>query len=963
MEQFKKRVTRLYRKRRVQQEDEILPVKHEKLIKLQIIESKKEDGYAASWQRGKTATMKATNVDKSVDTSRYNHQHLKGDVKRIPILYEGVFQAKKKKEVKRVLAEGEAGVGKSTFCTAIAEGWANEKILQKYKVLLHLTLREKEVASAESLYDLMKFLYAKVDNSLAEDIEDDDGEDVLIILDGWDELAPEDRKRGYIYDLVTGKELSDATLLVTSRPSASALIHKSAHIDRCIEIVGFSEEDVKEYIESEFEEDDNPEKAAKLLAQLSCNPLASSLCGIPLNCAIIVHLWRTSENDNLPVTISGLYRNIILNLILRDIHRKFPEFKKTHPAFTSFDSIPDTLKSSWWNLCELAFHLMERNQVIFTPEELPMVMQNDDFRFGLLQQADSQQKDVAGRVPTVHFLHYTFQEYLAALHLATQTEDRQMKECQFHCSMEFRRDFDMMWRFFFGITGDSKSVSAQLSPLSDQVTQGFFKRNYYSRVYKVLCHCAFETQSVKVSTMLLRQLNGIYTAHTAFDFVVILYLLSSAQPFSSASISISNCNLGSKELDELATVLSTKSQSVRDLNLCLNNVTSKILSNLLSRIDFQCLFTLNVRENKLENIGGVLAPFTLDCLTYLDFSHNPIQAPSFEALASAISSDKLHYLQSLIAINALSNESTANSKMLYSLAYCPHLKHLNLSSNNLSTEETRALSSVLPRLTRCKSLGSRKKFRLSLRETKFADRSIEVFAESLKNACSIHLLELNDSNLCGSEALYLASCISSGFLRVKSLELNGCPLGLKGAIAFGQMLSTSHCEILRYAAKKCFANLTTVTPGCSSVTQASQEILKHESVSQQLYCISQSAKSIAELCLNENDFSGKNVKLLAGLLHLCPFLRVLHTKGCSVSSNDLQNLLTSLQQAKESSTSCRTLALQSWDLSENPLDEEAVDILASFLPELFPEIGWIDTLDNISWQLSVSHAIFFLSAK
>ena len=123
---------------------------------------------------------------------------------------------------------------------------------------------------------------------------------------------------------------------------------------------------------------------------------------------------------------------------------------------------------------------------------------------------------------------------------------------------------------------------------------------------------------------------------------------------SSTSISISNCNLGSKELDELATVLSTKSQSVRDLNLCLNNVTSKILSNLLSRIDFQCLFTLNVRENKLENIGGVLAPFTLDYLTYLDFSHNPIQAPSFEALASAISSDKLHYLQSLIAINALS---------------------------------------------------------------------------------------------------------------------------------------------------------------------------------------------------------------------------------------------------------------------------------------------------------------------
>ena len=98
------------------------------------------------------------------------------------------------------------------------------------------------------------------------------------------------------------------SLLVTSRPSASAPLHRLPQIDWVVEVHGFSKSIIVKYIQSEFVNDQ--EKACHLLEQLENNPLIESVCSIPVNCAIVCHLWRILEGV-LATIMTGLYRKII----------------------------------------------------------------------------------------------------------------------------------------------------------------------------------------------------------------------------------------------------------------------------------------------------------------------------------------------------------------------------------------------------------------------------------------------------------------------------------------------------------------------------------------------------------------------------------------------------------------------------------------------------------------------------
>ena len=255
----------------------------------------KGEGYSASTQRG-----------------RDNE-----DVKRTPLAYGDLFKEESgKRPVRKVLVEGDAGIGKTTLCIAVSEDWANGKVFQQFELVLLLPLRMKVVASAGSLPELLKLLHSspRLCDSVARYLEEEEGESVLIIADGWDELSESERREGaFLYQLLF-VQFPFISVVLTSRPSASASLHLLPCIDRFVEIRGFSKEHILEYIQSEF--DNDQEKATRLLEQLESNPLIDSVCSVPLNCAIVCHLWRTLE-EALPTTMTQLYTKIILQTILR----------------------------------------------------------------------------------------------------------------------------------------------------------------------------------------------------------------------------------------------------------------------------------------------------------------------------------------------------------------------------------------------------------------------------------------------------------------------------------------------------------------------------------------------------------------------------------------------------------------------------------------------------------------------
>ena len=83
------------------------------------------------------------------------------------------------------------------------------------------------------------------------------GKGTLLVLDGFDELPHEQRVENSVYiDLIKGAPdmLPEATVVVTSRPSVSAELFALCkhNIDRHLEVLGFTPEQIEEYARSVF---------------------------------------------------------------------------------------------------------------------------------------------------------------------------------------------------------------------------------------------------------------------------------------------------------------------------------------------------------------------------------------------------------------------------------------------------------------------------------------------------------------------------------------------------------------------------------------------------------------------------------------------------------------------------------------------------------------------------------------
>ena len=301
MDKFVISIKRKYRERLLQREQQWPSVSVETLVNLQLVEAEKREGFRAGLPQ---------------------HGAPDDKVKRTPILHGDLFKVEAgKKSVRKLIVEGNAGIGKTTLCTMLTEEWANGEILTQFDCVLLLPLRERSVSTATTLSQLFKLLHSseRICTSVIEELKEREGEGVLIIADGWDELDDENRSDiSFLHNLLFGDTLPFACVLLTSRPSASAPFHNLPTVDRLVEVVGFSEKNVKQFIESEFEK--CPEKTSSLIEQLENNPLIASVCSVPLNCAIICNVWQILDRT-LPSTLTELYSQIVLNVILRNLRK------------------------------------------------------------------------------------------------------------------------------------------------------------------------------------------------------------------------------------------------------------------------------------------------------------------------------------------------------------------------------------------------------------------------------------------------------------------------------------------------------------------------------------------------------------------------------------------------------------------------------------------------------------------
>ena len=768
---------------------------------------------------------------------------------------------------------------------------------------------------------------------MAKHIENQNEGKILIIADGWDELSTRDHSEGsFLYELLFG-ECYSLSVIVTSRSSASAPLRDLPCIDRLVEVHGFSKVNVKEFIQCEFASDSA--KGTGLLEQLEGNPLIESVCSVPLNCAIVCHLWHQFEGA-LPTTMSELYTKIILNVILRNIQKR-PEYERVR-SLSHFSALPENIQQPWSLLCELAFQTLTEDKIVFSHEDLSGKFQNltldgELLCFGFLQTAESILVD--GHGVSFHFLHLTFQEYLAALYLVRQPIDKQLQLCQSYTKSQH---FKMVWRFFFGI-----SFAICKQAIDPDISKVLL--NAYSNISDTLslCHFAFEANQRSMDALIASNIRDHghhwFEPRSAFDFSAAVHVLANLQDCNKIRIYLPNCGLDDKQVAALAKALAGEHRKLQVFDICLygNKLSDQGVADLFDRaspafnqsLQSTTLLQISMIGPKvIKSVTSVLAKSLLVAAESYDYDYvrsyedytrlrliySPLGADGIRALIDALCADELANLQSLSLAGSLTDNADTNAKLILALGsgHCRSLRKLHLSRNKLGVPGGKALGRVLPQL--------HSGVLLDLEETKLGDEGISAFIQNLEDTYELGSLYLqnNDIHFAGISCLAKSVCVGKISLS-DTVFLDNNPLGLRGVTAVVEMLDSHHFQaefILMFRLDGC------------QLTTAEGSVPNRDSVNavdiQQLICSRQLQTTyfIRDLVLDNNNFSGEGIHILAAFMYVCPSVDHLSCKSCGITSNDLKQLLVLISELR-----LKFSYFSMWILSNNDIDDDGVSAL------------------------------------
>ena len=379
--------------------------------------------------------------------------------------------------VSLVFVEGPPGIGKSTLAWELCRRWDRKQ----YDLVVLLRLRERKVQQIKDIADLFAHIDRNLQQLVTKGVLGREGKGVLFILDGYDELPLKLRHQGLLLHLLKGEVLPSCSVLVTSRPSATGdlLMACSPQIQRHVEILGFTQICVRDYASSVFSSEPEVLKDFMTYISASKNPAINSLMYIPLNAAIIVHIYRNSRRKSFPMpkTLTQVYMQLCLTLLMRHIQTKDPQ---NTTILHNFSDISTPYSNHLQCLSWLAFNQFEQEKIVFYSDSVP----NELIHFGFL---DCVPALYCGGGVSYNFLHLTLQEFLAAYHITQLPNGISIDVFKHHFK---DKRWEVVWRFVSGLTGfqyfiDSVRCDAFV-PLS--------KGGEYLEIKNLLLHCLFEGQ-------------------------------------------------------------------------------------------------------------------------------------------------------------------------------------------------------------------------------------------------------------------------------------------------------------------------------------------------------------------------------------------------------------------------------------------------------------------------------------
>ena len=648
---------------------------------------------------------------------------------------------------RKVLIEGQPGVGKTTYCNKIAYDWAKnckaDDSFPDVQVLLLLKCKDINSELREAIDDQL----------LPKDMKKEEREkfftfvwehqsNVLLVLDGLDELPT--HKLPVYKEIIQGRMLSKCYLVVTARHEAGIKVRECC--DTLLEVEGFTENDAEDFIRKYFKTDTH--LVQKLLNKLRTDASLSEITANPLNTALLCLLCEDFQGD-LPNGRTVLYHEIV-QCVLRKYRRK-KELPETD------EDVTQLYHTELKDLGSIALNGLLNDEMYFNDSAFKNSPSCLIPELGFLSAQAGRSK----RRPSqcYGFLHKSFQEFFAAFYLSCLLIDEDIDPGSLVADTRYFKEFQQVLMFTCGILAQQCEAKAMalMASIASQINQSNGQESNYYLWIALNCvkECEKEQgtfgKEVARSLGSLLEIQFIWCHWQMGDSGAAILAHAMAANSTLTHLYLSANGIGDSGAAALAKAVEINS-TLTCLNLYGNGIGDSGAAALAKAVEINSTLTrLGLLDSRIGDSGAAALAKAVEInstLTQLDLTHNGIGDSGAAALAKAVEINS-----TLTCLNLYGNGigDSGAAALAKAVEINSTLTELDLSHNGIGDSGAAALAKAVEinsTLTK-----------LNLSENGIGDSGAAALAKAVEINSTLTKLNLSENGIGDSGVAALAKAV------------------------------------------------------------------------------------------------------------------------------------------------------------------------------------------------------------